>query len=114
MEEAEVRSRAEDPEGVEQEASYELGGYHEGEGAGYSPLPRGDGDRAHYHGTEYARGHSVSYGAACKLGLGDEEDDEEGELNICLPDSEDPGDLLSPCWLLWILLDIIFRHLISV
>lgn len=39
----------------------------------------------------------------CRPSLLDEEDDEEGELNICLPDSEDPGDLLSPCWLLWIL-----------
>lgn len=38
--------------------------------------------------------------------LDEEEDDEEDELNICFPDSEDPGDLLSPCWLLWILLDI--------
>ena len=67
------------PKGVQYEARYQLGGYNEREGARHAGLSGGDGDGAHYHGPEHARGQRVTYRAARKLRFRHHERDQERE-----------------------------------
>src|SRR5918995_1986100 len=72
---AEVRPCAEHTEGVQYETRYQLGRYHEREGARNAGLPRCHGDGAHDHRPEHARGQRVDDGAARELRPGHEERD---------------------------------------
>src|SRR5918995_2500228 len=78
LRDAEVGPRAEDAKGVEHEARYQLGRYHEREGACNAGLASGDGDGADDHGTQDARGQRVDYRATRELGPCHEKRDHQG------------------------------------
>src|SRR3954447_17027454 len=80
---AEVRPRTEDTEGVQYEARYQLGRYHEREGPRHAGLPRGHRDGAHYHRPEHARGQRIDDRAARELRPGYEERDRKGAKAGC-------------------------------